>query len=146
MKISNYFELKELTHSNTALARKIPNHPNFEQQKNLVLLAKKYLDPIREFLGRPLKLTCAFRNDEVNALVGGVKNSIHKQGKSGDMIILEKDYQKVMQWLRDEFPKGVKAIAYKDRNFIHINIEEHGIKEFLYCPSSKVYVPYQFEG
>ena len=113
MKISNYFELKELSHSKTPLARKIPNHPNFEQEKNLVLLAKKYLDPIREFLGRPLKLTCAFSNDEVKALVGGVKTSIHKQGKSADMIILEKDYQKVMQCLRDEFQKESKLLLTK---------------------------------
>ena len=145
MKVSKHFTLKELTHSNTAVARGIPNHPNYEQQRNLVTLAKDYLDPIRDFLDRPLELTSAFRNDEVNALVNGVPHSIHKQGKAADMKILAEDYQKVMQWLRDEFPLGFKAIAYKDRGFIHINIEEPGTKEFFYCPSYQVYIPYQFE-
>jgi len=146
MKVSKYFNLKELTHSNTAVARGIKNYPNLEQQTNLVTLAKDYLDPIREFLDRPLELTCAFRNEEVNKLVGGVANSIHLQGKAADLIILEKDYEKVMTWLRDEFTMGFKAIAYKNRNFIHLNIEEAGTKKFFYCPSFKVYIPYQFKG
>lgn len=45
------------------------------------------LDAIREVIGGPVTLSCAYRCPDHNAEVGGVPNSYHIQGIAADVIV-----------------------------------------------------------
>lgn len=72
-----YFTVKELTKSATAEKYKLQNLATNEVVENLTKLVEKVLDPLREQLGKPVKLTCAYRSKEVNKKVGGNPDSHH---------------------------------------------------------------------
>lgn len=51
--------------------------PNEEQQKNIIYLFEKVIQPIRIAYGKPLKLNNVFRSPTSNVIIGGAKNSDH---------------------------------------------------------------------
>ena len=50
-----YFTIKELSHSDTAVARGIDNTPTGEVVHNLTELVENVLDPLREKYGKPIR-------------------------------------------------------------------------------------------
>ena len=85
MRISQHFSLKELTASQYADRNGIDNTPAEEELANLKLLVVNCLQPIRDILVRPLTVTSGFRCKELNAKIGGVKNSQHVKGQAVDI-------------------------------------------------------------
>lgn len=125
-KVSKYFTMVELTQSAKAKARKLDNTPNEAQAAKLKELAVKVLDPVRDFLGRPLGLSNAFRSAAVNLAVGSkASDSAHLHGCAADMLIAEADYDKVRKFLQT-LPEVDFAQCYVGRNFIHVNIARPG--------------------
>lgn len=53
---------------------------------NLRELAKN-LQVLRDIIGKPIKINSGYRSPEHNKSVGGVKNSMHVQGKAADIVI-----------------------------------------------------------
>lgn len=85
MTIGRHFTLEELTHSNTAKAEGIPNNPGPAEVAALQALCAAVLDPLREALGKPITINCAYRGPVLNKRVGGVPNSQHITGQAADM-------------------------------------------------------------
>ena len=56
MKISDHITHAEAIHSNTAKRRGIDNTPNQTQVEAMKLLAEKVFEPLREFVGGPIKV------------------------------------------------------------------------------------------
>jgi hypothetical protein len=82
-RLSRYYTLARLTHSDTARERGIDNTPPAELIPNLRLLARG-LDRIRLLLGHPLEISSGYRSPALNAVVGGAPNSQHSQGLAAD--------------------------------------------------------------
>ena len=80
-----YFDLTELTHSDTAIAKKIDNTPTEEVKKNLENLVKYVLDPLREMYGKPIYVNSGYRSEALNKAVGGSKTSQHVLGMAADI-------------------------------------------------------------
>ena len=85
MRLTNHFTLDELVASQTAARRNIDNTPPAGLANNLLHLAQG-LEMIRMLLGAPILISSGYRCPELNALVGGAKNSQHMQGKAADFI------------------------------------------------------------
>lgn len=85
MNIGRHFTLEELTHSNTATAEGIPNKPGPAQVASLQALCAGVLDPLREALGKPITINCAYRSPALNKRLGGVANSQHLTGQAADL-------------------------------------------------------------
>ena len=66
MKISDHITFAEAIHSNTAKRYGIENIPNEEQTNNMKVLAEKIFEPLRLWVGGPIKITSMFRSEELN--------------------------------------------------------------------------------
>ena len=140
-----YFTIKELTKSATAEKYKLENLATNEVVENLTKLTELVLDPLREQLGKPVKLTCAYRSKEVNKKVGGHPNSHHTYGCAADIVCLAQDQDRMMQILMKN-PHVDLCQNYPDRNFIHVNIARQGEKPrnlaLTQCKNKKA-IPYK---
>ncbi len=85
MHLGRYFTLEELKHSNTAQAEGINNDPGPAALAALQALCAAVLDPLREALGKPITVNCAYRGPVLNKRVGGVPNSQHLTGQAADL-------------------------------------------------------------
>ena len=85
MNISNHISYKEGTYSNTAIRRGIDNIPNEEQLSNMRLIADEVFEPLRSYVGGPIKINSFFRSPELNTAIGGSSKSQHCKGQAIDL-------------------------------------------------------------
>lgn len=88
-KISNFISFKEATHSNYAQENGISNKPKAEHIKNMEVLAEKVFEPLREWVGNPIKVNSMFRSEELNTALRGSHTSSHMQGKAMDITSID---------------------------------------------------------
>ena len=85
MKISNHVSYKEGIKSNTALRRGIDNTPGAYEQQNMEIIAEKVFEPLREWVGGPIKINSFYRCEELNRAIGGSSRSQHCEGRAMDI-------------------------------------------------------------
>ena len=83
--ISAHISYKEGVYSNTATRRGIINTPNDEQLNNMELIAEEVFEPLRAYVGGPIKINSFFRCPELNKAIGGSSKSQHCQGQAIDL-------------------------------------------------------------
>ena len=86
MNLSTHFTLEELTVSNKAKSLKIDNTPTPEILENLKALALA-LELARSVIGKPLKISSAYRCPALNMAVRGSKSSAHMLGYAADFTV-----------------------------------------------------------
>lgn len=98
-----YFTFDELIHSDTADRLGIDNTPTSEAVSNLNDLVTNVLDRLRGEWGRPIIVTSGYRCKELNAAVGGARNSQHLKGQAADIISddFEAFRRFVRRWCKD---------------------------------------------
>lgn len=112
-----HFTLRELCYT----SKSYPNHPSsFTEVANLRALAD-FLDILRNELGSPIVVNSAFRTSEVNAAVGGVSRSLHKQGRAADIWSIEHP-DELINICRQHRTEMSEFIVNKDKHYIHIAI------------------------
>ena len=104
--ISKHISLREGVFSQTATRRDLDNTPNEEQLENMKLVAEKVFEPLREWVGGPIKINSFFRGLPLNTAIGGAKSSQHMKGQAMD--------------IDDTFGHATNAEIY---NFIKDNLE-----------------------
>ena len=85
MKLSDHFALDEFTYSETAEQLELSNDPSPDVVEALRYGAIHVLDRIRGAVGGPVFVTSGARTVEVNAAVGGARNSQHLRGEAADI-------------------------------------------------------------
>src|SRR4051794_40119984 len=83
--LSTHFTLEEMTASQEAARREIDNTPPPAILENLRVMCEK-LEAVREFLGRPMIVSSGYRCPDLNAAIGGARNSAHMTGFAVDFI------------------------------------------------------------
>ena len=83
--ISKHISYKEATRSNTALRRGIENIPDVEELENMKLIAEEVFEPLRKWVGGPVKINSFYRSPELNVAIGGSKKSQHCHGQAIDI-------------------------------------------------------------
>ena len=74
-----YFTIKELSHSDTAVARGIDNTPTGEVVHNLTELVENVLDPLREKYGKPIRVSSGYRS----AVLAGSGRRYYRRQQGG---------------------------------------------------------------
>ena len=83
--ISEHISYKEGVYSITALRLGLNNDPTKTHLTNMELLAEKVFEPLREWVGGPIKVNSFFRSTELNTAIGGSKTSQHCKGQAIDI-------------------------------------------------------------
>lgn len=138
MKLTDNFTLAEMSHSNTAKARKIKNEPNVEQIENLRKLCVRLLQPLRDLYNEPFIISSGFRSLETNKAVKGAVNSQHMKGQAADVSV--KEPRKLLAALLSSGLDFDQAILYQDgrNNFLHLSYNSgHNRRQVLYSKGTK---------
>ena len=83
--ISKHISYKEGVYSRTATRRDIKNKPSDEQMDSMCLVAEEVFEPLRMWVGGPIKINSFFRSPELNKAIGGSGKSQHCQGQAIDL-------------------------------------------------------------
>lgn len=84
------FTMSELLYSDEAKRHGINNIPNDKQiLDNLLILITECLQPIRNYIGKPIRITSGYRCKTLNELptINGARNSQHLTGQAADIVI-----------------------------------------------------------
>ena len=130
MKLGRHFTLAEMTRSETAEKRNIPNVPSAKELANLSALVQNVLDPLREAVGKPVKVTSGYRSPAVNKAVGGVATSQHVKGQAADVQVSGISPGKLIELMRKHRIQFDQAIDEYD-SWLHVSWRENPRGEAL---------------
>ena len=85
MKITEHITYHEACHSFTAKRLGISNIPSEYQMWNMVVLATEIFEPLRKWVGGPIKINSFFRSPDLNQAIGGSSKSQHCEGRAIDL-------------------------------------------------------------
>ena len=83
--ISDHISEKESVYSRTAIRLGINNEPTEEHRDNMCLLAENIFEPLRSYVGGPIKINSFYRSPELNKAIGGSTKSQHCHGQAIDI-------------------------------------------------------------
>jgi len=89
MQITENFSKHEFETAPSASRLHLPadvNHIPNDKLPHIIELATN-LQALRDEIGLPITILSSYRSPEYNQKVGGVKNSMHMQGKAADIVI-----------------------------------------------------------
>jgi len=103
MKISDHITYAEAIHSNTAKRKGIDNTPSQTQVDAMKLLAEKIFEPLRKWVGGPIKVNSFFRSVTLNEAIGGVASSQHCKGQAIDIddVYSYKTNAEMYKWIQE---------------------------------------------
>ena len=83
--ISEHISYKEGVYSITATRLGIDNTPGDDQLHFMEIIAEKVFEPLREWVGGPIKINSFYRCPELNKAIGGSTTSQHCKGQAMDI-------------------------------------------------------------
>jgi hypothetical protein len=123
--ISKHISEKEGSKSVTALRLGIDNTPDAEAMANMKLIAEKVFEPLREYVGGPIKINSFFRSSALNQAVGGSARSFHCQGRALDLddVYGHKTNKEMFDWIRDNlsFDTLIWEFGSDNPDWVHIS-------------------------
>ena len=84
-KISKHVSYKEGIKSNTAMRLNIDNSPGEYHLGNMNAVALNIFEPLREWVGGPIKINSFYRSVTLNKAIGGSSRSQHCDGRAMDI-------------------------------------------------------------
>ena len=134
------FKMSELIYSKTALENQIYNMPRLDELDNLLELIINVLQPIREQFKSKVVINSGYRNQKLNTLVKGAKNSQHLKGQAADFTVKNHSIEEVIEWIKENLVFDQLINEYD--KWIHVSYNSRGInrKEVLYLKTKKINV------
>ena len=83
--ISKHISDKESVYSRTATRLDIDNTPTQEHKENMIKLAEEVFEPLRTYVGGPIKINSFYRSPKLNKAIGGSSKSQHCHGQAMDI-------------------------------------------------------------
>ena len=84
-RISKHISYKEATFSQTATRKDIDNIPSEEVLQRMKTVAENIFEPLRAYVGGPIKINSFYRSIMLNTAIGGSKSSQHTRGEAIDI-------------------------------------------------------------
>ena len=124
--ISKHISDREGVYSITATRRGLDNTPDGEQLDNMKLLAEKVFEPLREWVGGPIRINSFFRGPELNTAIGGSSKSQHCKGQAVDIDDggCNKTNAEMYKYIKDELEFDQMIWEFGDDNnpnWVHVS-------------------------
>jgi len=124
--ISKHISDKEGVYSITATRKGLDNTPDGEQLANMKLLAEKVFEPLREWVGGPIRINSFFRGPELNTAIGGSSKSQHCKGQAMDVDDggCNKTNAEMYRFIKDELEFDQMIWEFGDENnpnWVHVS-------------------------
>tara|TARA_R110000744_G_scaffold104802_8_gene200574 strand:- start:254 stop:718 length:465 start_codon:yes stop_codon:yes gene_type:complete len=125
-KISKHVSYKEGMRSNTALRRGLDNTPKASHLECMSIIAEEVFEPLRAWVGGPIKINSFYRGEELNTAIGGSKRSQHMKGQAMDIddTFGHKTNAEMYYWIKDnlDFDQMIWEFGTDDNpNWLHIS-------------------------
>ena len=91
MKLTENFNLRELTKSQVAERNGIPNNPSSDHIDCLKKLCESVLQPIRNHYDSPVIISSGYRSGELCVRIGSKITSQHALGQAADLEVIGVD-------------------------------------------------------
>ena len=124
--ISEHVSYKEGVYSITATRLGIDNTPGDDQLHNMELIAGKIFEPLRKFVGGPIKINSFYRCPDLNKAIGGSTTSQHCKGQAMDIddTFGNATNAEMYHWIKDNlsFDQMIWEFGDDDNpNWVHIS-------------------------
>mgnify|MGYP003123882434 FL=1 len=124
--ISKHISDREGVYSTTATRRGIDNTPDKEHLDNMKLLAEKIFEPLRKWVGGPIRINSFYRGPELNKAIGGSSKSQHCKGQAMDIddTGCHKTNAEMYAWIKDnvDFDQMIWEFGDdKNPNWVHVS-------------------------
>ena len=145
--LGQWFSLREMTRTSTGLR----NVPPDDAYATLGRLVHTLLDPLRNDLGQPVRVTSGYRSPQVNAAVGGSRTSRHMLGLAADIKVRGMESttlaERIEQLRQDGFLDYDQVIAYAASRggHVHVGLAPEGStprRQMLWAPKGGGYEQY----
>ena len=125
-KISEHITLRESIESFTAKRKGIENIPSEYELTNMVGVAINVFEPLREWVGGPIKINSFFRSVELNKAIGGSSKSQHCQGRAIDIddVYGHKTNAEMFNYIKNnlDFDQLIWEFGtYKNPDWVHVS-------------------------
>ena len=132
MELTRNFSLEEMLRSDTAKRCGITNKPKAEEEtevvENLKALCVEVLQPLRDFLGKPVVVSSGYRCRELNEKVGGISNSQHLTGEAADIRVKDRhELIEIMRFIMDDtvFDQLIREKSATG-DWVHVSYKRNG--------------------
>jgi hypothetical protein len=98
MNLSKHVTRVEFERSETAIKHGIPNFMNEFEIQRAILLCQNVFEPIRAYVGRPIRINSGFRGAALNRRIGGSRTSQHTLGEAMDLDLHDRE---LFEWILD---------------------------------------------
>ena len=124
--ISKNITYAEAIHSSTAKREQIDNTPSPSQIESMKLLSEKIFQPLRDWVGGPIKINSFFRSAALNDKIGGASSSQHCKGQAMDIddVYGCKSNAEMYHWIKENlnFDQMIWEFGTDTQpNWIHIS-------------------------
>jgi hypothetical protein len=129
--ISKHISMNEGVYSITAKRLGLENKPTEAHLNNMKMLAVKVFEPLREWVGGPIRINSFYRGPELNKAIGGSKKSQHCNGQAVDIDDTHghKTNAEMFNYIRDnlEFDQMIWEFGdNKNPNWVHVSYVNPG--------------------
>jgi len=124
--ISEHISEKEAVKSITALRLGIDNTPDGDSLNNMKILAEKIFEPLRKWVGGPIKINSFYRSTALNEAIGGSGRSQHCQGRAVDLddVYGHKTNKEMFDWIKENlsFDQMIWEFGTSDNpDWVHVS-------------------------
>ena len=124
--ISAHISDKEGVYSITAMRRGIDNTPGSKELGNMKLLAEKIFEPLRKWVGGPIRINSFYRSPKLNKAIGGSYTSQHCKGQAMDIddTSCHKTNAEMYKFIKDELDFDQMIWEFgddKNPNWVHVS-------------------------
>lgn len=153
MKISEHLDLSELTRSDSAKRNGISNMPTPEHIENFKKLAENVFEKIRNYFGKPIRISSGYRSAALNKITKGASTtSQHSTGEAIDIDMDNTDItnKEVFDYIKDNLSFDQLIWEFgtdKNPDWVHVSYESTGKQRKQVLKAVKVngatkYIPY----
>ena len=124
--ISKHISDKEGVYSITATRRGLDNTPTETHLNNMKELAEQVFEPLREWVGGPIRINSFYRGEELNRAIGGSSSSQHCKGQAMDIddTRCNKTNAEMYAWIKDNLNFDQMIWEFgddKNPNWVHVS-------------------------